>query len=726
LNDIEQSQNIEQLRFDSDGWQILCQPEEARLSFSYQGRLWLAGATFSLASGYGLVRPQDCGRAEGKLAWSATGCSYTITYAGNSKTALSLRLRTSPDVPGIFLKMAVRNDGTEPLTIFGFNIIEALGGKASFWPGYGGTNGAVFDWGFQSLSPAKVRRPGDSYASGINEHYLQFDPGVKPFGGQNQFISSWICELCAGTGEEKALLGYVHPKDQSGYFLYRRVDRSEDFLARSDAEGRTLEAGGVMSSEELYITLGKQEERLVSELFSLKDGAMACREQNKCDTCAASESPRAGLRVHVSPHFADRPEGYSVKASIKASLPDTASYGFCDTIFLDADLIGDFMDAYEDAYEADAAGVWLKEAAVEIKAAGYRPALWWSPFAAYRDGAMLKNKPQWALQCNGKMVPAGKLNGRKLAALDVTNPEVVDYLSAAARRISEDWGYHTVVLDRLYLAALVGERHDAQKTRIGAFHAGLSAIRSALPFAFLIGRGCPFWPTAGLLNAVDIGAENGNSSQPRNRSLFPFLRKKPDTELQPLSNLILRSPAGGVFWKSALRWQASLWERFTPKTAAALAAFGGEVVIFEAQDENHALISNAEFREIFTDLLHAPKQHGAHCTQGTHCTPGPGWMTTSAIKSLIIKSEQCAGLLVLVINTGNAPEEVALDLVQYGFGIAEGDMEIQIFDRFTNCLLATVSADQCFRPQEMLAPCDSWLFHLVPKAEAPVTEAPAT
>jgi len=83
-------------------------------------------------------------------------------------------------------------------------------------------------------------------------------------------------------------------------------------------------------------------------------------------------------------------------------------------------------------------------------------------------------------------------------------------------------------------------------------------------------------------------------------------------------------------------------------------------------------------------------------------------------------------LLVLVINTGNAPEEVALDLVQYGFGIAEGDMEIQIFDRFTNCLLATVSADQCFRPQEMLAPCDSWLFHLVPKAEAPVTEAPAT
>ena len=713
----------------------MCQPEDARISFSYQGRLWLAGATFSLAAGNGLIRPKDCGLAEGILSRSAAGCSYTITYAGKSKTALSLRFRTSPDVPGVFLKMSVENHSTEPLIIFGFNIIEALGGKASFWPGYGGTNGAVFDWGFQSLSPAKVRRAGDSYVSGISEFYLEADPGIKPFSGQNQFISSWICGLCSGTAKEKALMGYLHPNDQSGYFLYRHVDRTEDFLARSDAEGLSLESGGTMSSEELYITLSEQEERLVSEFFSLKGPVLTgarqvggssrdgCDNRDGCDSRYGGDAgengncPCAGLRVR--PGVVGDPEG------------------FFDTIFIDSDLTGEMASADVGIGADVGAGAGagsnpgadakldvsarLKEAVSEIRAAGYRPALWWSPFAAYRDGALLKNKPQWALRSNGKMVPAGAINGRKLAALDVTNPEVAAYLSAAARKIYDDWGYQTVVLDRLYLATLTGKRHNEHKTRIGAFHDGLSAIRSAIPVAFLIGRGCPFGPAAGLLDAVDIGAEHGDRRLPRKRSLFQLLRKKTHPEIQPLNNLLLRSPAGGVFWKNAILWQDELWVRFTPKTAAALAAFGGEVAIFDALDGrgdhgdcgdhggHNALAANPEFRETFA-ALHAPKQR---------CTPGPGWMTTSAIKSLIIKSEQRQGLFILEVNTGNVPDVAVINPAKPGLCTAEGGRGVFVFDRFASRHLGTAFSDQAISSEEKLAAGDSHLLYLVPDAGVP-------
>ena len=697
MNETEQSPQLVPLRFDSAGWQIMCQPEEARISFSHQGRLWLTGATFSLASGNGLIRPQDCGSAEGVLLRSACDCSYTITYAGGKpKTALSLRFRTSPDVPGIFLKMLVHNESASPLIIYGFNIIEALGGMASFWPGYGGTNGAVFDWGFQSLSPAKIRRTGDSYAAGISEYYLQVDPGIKPFMGENQFISSWICGLCSGTEKEKALLGYLYPKDQAGYFLYRHIDRTEDFLARSDAEGLTLAPGGEMASEELYITLGEQEELLLSEFFSLKGPAAPVTAEVQCN----ADYPRVGLRARLDAVGSASAPGKDARASARVTRDTEAKAPFFDTVFMDADLTCETA-------EADAS---LKEAVFGIKAAGYRPALWWSPFAVYRDSDLLKNKPQWALQSNGKMVPAGAINGRKLAALDATNPEVVAYLSAAAQRISEDWGYQTIMLDRLYLAALIGQRHNERRTRIGTFNDGLTAIRHAVPAAFLIGRGCPFWPTAGLLDAVDIGAEQSGSRRPRNgpprnRPLFPLLRgrgKSRASEIQPLNNLLLRSPAGGALWKNAMLWQTNLWDRFTPKTAAALAAFGGEVVIFDAPD------ADPEFETMFA-ALHAP---------GQNCAPGPGWMTVTAIRTLTIKSEQRQGLFVLAVNTGSSTEETAINPAKLGLCTEESG--IFVFDRFACRDLGITTTDHDILPQQKLAAGDSQLLYLIPDAGMPV------
>jgi alpha-galactosidase len=168
--------------------------------------------------------------------------------------------------------------------------------------------------------------------------------------------------------------------------------------------------------------------------------------------------------------------------------------------------------------------------AAEINQAGFLPGVWLAPFIVHPKSRLAHDHPEWLLRGRlGRPVNAGLLWGVFMTALDLTNPDALDYAAETVRMASREWGFSYLKLDFLYAGALPGRFKDASKTRAQVLRAGLESLRSAAGGGItLLGCGCPLGPAIGLVDAMRIGADTTRRWSPAFKGIQLFFQAEPD------------------------------------------------------------------------------------------------------------------------------------------------------------------------------------------------------
>jgi hypothetical protein len=170
----------------------------------------------------------------------------------------------------------------------------------------------------------------------------------------------------------------------------------------------------------------------------------------------------------------------------------------------------------------------MKSAADGIRAAGLTAGIWYMPFAGDQDDPWFKDKQDWfAKNADGSVYFTDWGGG----ALDLTNPEVQQYVHRIARLSTQDWGYRFLKLDgmwtglanaQLYVAngyrpddLGVATVHNPALTPFEAYHQAFRQLREGAGADTYI-LGCcasqnmrSFGAAIGNVDAMRIGPDNG-------------------------------------------------------------------------------------------------------------------------------------------------------------------------------------------------------------------------
>ncbi|HZQ10181.1 MAG TPA: glycoside hydrolase family 36 protein, partial [Anaerolineae bacterium] len=101
----------------------------------------------------------------------------------------------------------------------------------------------------------------------------------------------------------------------------------------------------------------------------------------------------------------------------------------------------------------------MRVIAEEIRASGKIPGIWLAPFGARHDSQLARTHPEFLLRDEfGNPVLAWTHWMQPVYALDLTRPEVQQWLRELFHIVSKEWGYQAFKLDFLFAGALAGKR----------------------------------------------------------------------------------------------------------------------------------------------------------------------------------------------------------------------------------------------------------------------------
>lgn len=144
--------------------------------------------------------------------------------------------------------------------------------------------------------------------------------------------------------------------------------------------------------------------------------------------------------------------------------------------------------------------------AKKIKATGRTAGIWLSPFIVSPNLEIFKEHPEWILRDeNGEYVSTGLNWTGNTYALDITHPEVLDWLDKLIRKVV-GWGYSYLKLDFLYAGATVGKRYKDMPREV-AYRNAMKVIREAAGDAYILACGAPIIPSLGLCDGIRIGPD---------------------------------------------------------------------------------------------------------------------------------------------------------------------------------------------------------------------------
>jgi len=148
----------------------------------------------------------------------------------------------------------------------------------------------------------------------------------------------------------------------------------------------------------------------------------------------------------------------------------------------------------------------MKSLAEKISAAGRTPGIWLAPFMVSQNSQVVKDHPDWLLRDEqGSLVKAGITWSGTPLALDVSHPEVLEWLAQLIRKV-RGWGYGYLKLDFLYLGGAVGQRFNAVP-REAAYRNAMQVIRAAAGDAYVLACGAPIIPSLGLCDGLRVGPD---------------------------------------------------------------------------------------------------------------------------------------------------------------------------------------------------------------------------
>src|SRR5262245_28086331 len=174
----------------------------------------------------------------------------------------------------------------------------------------------------------------------------------------------------------------------------------------------------------------------------------------------------------------------------------------------------------------------MKSAADQLKQLGFTPGIWFMPFAGDHQDPLFAQHQDWFVKRKDGSVWETSWGG---TSLDMTHPDVRQFVRSMVHRIANDWGYTYFKMDGLYTgtatkqvyvndgyerskgADQLGEAvfHDPNVTNIEAYRSGLKLVREAAgPNVFFLGCNVSqnmrtMGGSFGLLDAMRIGPDNG-------------------------------------------------------------------------------------------------------------------------------------------------------------------------------------------------------------------------
>lgn len=111
-----------------------------------------------------------------------------------------------------------------------------------------------------------------------------------------------------------------------------------------------------------------------------------------------------------------------------------------------------------------------------IRALGLTPGIWMAPFTAYEDSQLYAEHPDWFAD----KTALGQIVAGDYEILDLTHPEVRDWLMELATTVHEDWGFDWYKQDFSYYALFGQDLADPASSREQAWRQGLEIMRAML------------------------------------------------------------------------------------------------------------------------------------------------------------------------------------------------------------------------------------------------------
>ncbi|MFN2197575.1 MAG: glycoside hydrolase family 36 protein [Anaerolineales bacterium] len=215
----------------------------------------------------------------------------------------------------------------------------------------------------------------------------------------------------------------------------------------------------------------------------------------------------------------------------------------------------------DDGYQAEV-GDWLTfnehfpdgpaPLAEAIRQNGFTPGIWLAPYIVHPKAQLIEKHPDWLLRnASGRPVNAGFVWNTFTRALDLTNPEAMEYTREVIAAAAQTWGFDYLKLDFLYAAALPGVYQDPTLTRAQVLRRGLATLRAAAgDQTTLLACGCPLGPALGLFEAMRIGSDVAPNWHPRLFNLEFLVKPEPDypSARNAIHNTITRAAMHRRWW----------------------------------------------------------------------------------------------------------------------------------------------------------------------------------
>jgi len=148
---------------------------------------------------------------------------------------------------------------------------------------------------------------------------------------------------------------------------------------------------------------------------------------------------------------------------------------------------------------------WLAQ---KIHERGFKAGLWLAPFLVGEKSQLWQEHPDWVVQYKPGVPHVAMLNWeQRCYALDLTRPDVIEWLETVFRTVLDGWGYDYVKIDFIYAGAVDGIRHDPNLTRAQAYRCGVDVVRKVAGERFILGCGQPIGPSIGEVNGARIGPD---------------------------------------------------------------------------------------------------------------------------------------------------------------------------------------------------------------------------
>ena len=145
----------------------------------------------------------------------------------------------------------------------------------------------------------------------------------------------------------------------------------------------------------------------------------------------------------------------------------------------------------------------MKKIADDIKAEGYLPGIWLAPLGAFTGSKIHREHPDWFVRRWDSDAPITNPDSHSMMSMDMSHPEVKEFIRETFRRLTYDWGYRHVKIDIITDTLMPGRYYDPKFNSLKNYREGLRLMREAMTEdSVLLACTAPMGPSIGYADGM--------------------------------------------------------------------------------------------------------------------------------------------------------------------------------------------------------------------------------